>query len=494
MGAAGFVRSRVPSDATSEHRVRPNLIAGEWVGSVSFITGINPSNTDDVVGKFAMATQGDVERAIDAAASALQSWSNTTPQERSDRLDLIAAEFVARRAELARELSREEGKTVPEAIAEVTKAAHVFRFFAGEAVRSSGEHVSSVRTSIDVDVSRRPVGVVGLITPWNFPLSIPAWKAAPALAYGNVVLLKPSELTCAIAWSLAEILNRHLPKGVFQLLMGDSAVGATLCSHPAVDAVSFTGSAHTGAKIAASVHKRGARLQMEMGGKNPLIVMEDANLELAIKHAIAGAFYSTGQRCTASSRLIVASAIHDRFVEELVNAMRRLRVGHALVPETDIGPMINDAQLRRTLGYIDVGRREGAELRVGGERLERETPGFFVSPALFTGTTSSQRINQEEIFGPVAAVIEVDSIDEAIAVANDTPYGLCAGLITNSLAYVAKFRKEIRSGMAMINLPTVGTDYHVPFGGAGASAYGPKELGTQAREFFTTQKTIYTAF
>ena len=480
-------------EAISKNHVYRNLIGGEWVDSPDYIADINPSDTNDVIGKFAMATQSDLDRAIAAASAAQESWADVTPQERSDKLELVAAELMVRRNELAYQLSREEGKTLPEATAEVVKASQVFRFFAGEAIRSAGEHVRSIRSSIDVDVARRPVGVVALITPWNFPLSIPAWKTAPALAYGNVVILKPSELTCASAWSLAEVLDKHLPKSVFQLLMGDARVGAALCSHTAVNAVSFTGSERTGAKIATAVHKRGARLQMEMGGKNPLLVMEDANLDLAVKHAITGAFYSTGQRCTASSRLIVSGAIHDRFVEGLVNVMKGLRVGHALVPETQIGPMVNDVQLRRTLDFIEIGCKEGAELVFGGERLERQTPGCFVSPALFTGTKSSQRINQEEIFGPVAAVIKVNDIDEAIAVANDTPYGLCAGLMTNSLAYVAKFRKQINSGMAMINVPTVGTDYHVPFGGAGASAYGPREMGPSAREFFTSSRTIYTA-
>jgi aldehyde dehydrogenase (NAD+) len=296
-----------------------------------------------------------------------------------------------------------------------------------------------------------------------------------------------------MAWSLAEILSRHLPKGVFQLLMGAGEVGSALCESAGVDAVSFTGSVSTGSKIAAAVHARSGRLQMEMGGKNPLIIMEDADLKLAVKYAIAGAFHSTGQRCTASSRLIVAAAIHDRFVAELISAMHQLRVGDALDPQSQIGPMVSEAQLRRTLDYIEIGRSEGAELALGGERLERERPGFYVGPALFVGTSSAQRINQEEIFGPVATVIKVAGIDEAIATANDTPFGLSAGIMTNTLSHVLKFRKKIRSGMAMVNLPTVGTDYHVPFGGSAASGHGPKELGVAAREFFTVTHTIYTS-
>ena len=480
----------VQADAIREY---DNLIGGEWAESRDRIVSINPSNTADAVGSYAVATRSDVARAVEAARAAQGAWADATPQERSDRLEAIAAEILSRREELAYQLSREEGKVLPESSAEVLKASHVFRYFAGEAVRLSGEHVRSVRQSVDVDVVRRPIGVVGLVTPWNFPLSIPAWKAAPALAYGNAVILKPSELTCGMAWSLAEILNRHLPKGVFQLLMGAGEVGAGLCESSGVDAVSFTGSVSTGAKIAAAVHARGGRLQMEMGGKNPLLIMEDADLKLAVKYAIAGAFHSTGQRCTASSRLIVAEAIHDRFVSELISAMRQLRVGDALDPRSQIGPMVNEAQLRRTLDYIEIGRKEGAELAIGGERLEREHPGFYVSPSLFVGTSSAQRINQEEIFGPVATILKVAGIDDAIATANDIRFGLSAGIITNSLTHVLKFRKKIRSGMAMINLPTVGTDYHVPFGGSAASGHGPKELGVAAREFFTATRTIYTS-
>lgn len=479
--------------ATLERDRKGSLIDGQWGGGGEPIIDINPSDTNDIVAVFTGATADDVDRAVASARAAAAAWAETTPQERSDRLQRIAAEIGSCRKELATQLSREEGKTLREATAEVIKTEQLFQFFAGEAVRLSGDHVRSVRRAIDVDVERVPVGVVGLITPWNFPISIPAWKAAPALAYGNVVVLKPSEFTCASAWSLAEILHRHLPPGVFQLLLGGGAVGEAICRHAGVDAVSFTGSAHTGAKIAAAVHQRRARLQMEMGGKNPLIVMEDADLKLAISHALASAFYSTGQRCTASSRLIVASAVYSPFIDGMVEAMRRLRIGHALAADTDIGPMINELQLRRALDYIAIGRQEGAELLLGGEVLERETPGHFVAPALFAGTHSRQRINQEEIFGPVAAVIEAPDFDAALAIANDTPYGLSAGIMTRSLDYAMQFRKRVRSGMAMINLPTVGTDYHVPFGGTGASAYGPREMGAQAREFFTVPKTIYTA-
>lgn len=468
-----------------------NLIANSWRDSPSSIANVNPSDTADVVGHYAIATQSDVDEAVSAAREAQRAWFALTSQERADRLDAVGSEIAARGAELAQQLSREEGKTVRESQAEITKAAQLFKFFAGEAVRMGGEHVRSIRRGIDVEVERRAVGVVGLVTPWNFPFSIPAWKAAPALAYGNAVILKPSELTNASAWSLAEILARHLPAGVFQLVMGDGSTGKALVGHVGVDAVSFTGSVETGRRISAAVQPA-TRVQLEMGGKNPLIVMEDTDLAKAVDCAVKGAFYSTGQRCTASSRLIVHRQVSERFVEALVNSMKKLRVGHALDESTDIGPLVSEAQLDRVQRYLDIGRAEGAQLLYGGEPVQARTNGFFMRPALFTNSLSRHRINQEEIFGPVASVIEVSDIDEAIAVANDTDFGLCAALFTDSLSHARRFREKIEAGMAMINLPTVGTDYHVPFGGSRSSSQGVKELGTAAREFYTTTVTVYT--
>lgn len=469
-----------------------NLIGGTWRDSGEALANVNPSDTSDIIGHYAVATAEEIGEAVSVAQRAGRAWFALTSQDRADRLDAIGTEIAARGDELARQLAREEGKTLPEARAEVTKAAQLFKFFAGEAVRMWGEHVSSIRANIDVDVERRPLGVIGLVTPWNFPLSIPAWKAAPALAYGNAVILKPAELTNASAWSLAEIVNRHLPPGVFQLVMGDGRVGQALIAHAGVNGVSFTGSVQTGARITRNAHPA-AKVQLEMGGKNPLLVMEDANLAKAVDCAIKGAFYSSGQRCTASSRLIVHKDIAEPFTAALTRAMQALRVGPALDASSDIGPLVSEAQLARVAGYLDIGKQEGARLVAGGERVEARTRGFFMRPALFVDSVPTHRINQEEIFGPVASVIEVGDIDEAIAVANQTEFGLCAGLFTGSLAYANQFRREIAAGMAMINLPTVGTDYHVPFGGVRSSSYGTKELGSAAREFYTTTVTIYTA-
>ncbi|MBS0419911.1 MAG: aldehyde dehydrogenase family protein [Proteobacteria bacterium] len=469
-----------------------NLIGGQWRHSVETLPDVNPSDTSDVIGQYAVASAADVGEAVGLARAAGRKWAATTPQEKADRLDAIGTEIGARSADLARQLAREEGKTLREAQAEVTKAAQLFRFFAGEAVRLGGEHVRSIRPGIDVDVERRPLGVVALVTPWNFPLSIPAWKAAPALAFGNAVILKPSELTNASAWSLADIVNRHLPAGVFQLLMGGGKVGQALIGSAGVEAVSFTGSVQTGAAITRAAAP-GMKLQLEMGGKNPLIVMEDADLALAVDCAVKGAFYSSGQRCTASSRLIVHQAVSARFIDMLTRAAEPLRVGHALDEHTDIGPLVSAAQLERVQGYVETGKREGARLLFGAERVEARTKGFYLRPALFVDTRSQHRINQEEIFGPVASVIEVGSLDEAIDVGNDTAFGLCAGMFTRSLTYARQFRQRIVAGMTMINLPTVGTDYHVPFGGARASSFGPRECGSGAREFYTTSVTTYTA-
>lgn len=462
------------------------------VGS-SFVNNINPSDTSDVVGRFEQSEAGAAEQAVDAAKSAFRSWSRSTPQQRFDVLDGAANEIFARKAELGELLSREEGKTLAEGMGEVARAGQVFKFFAGETLRLAGEVLPSVRPGIDVEVTREPLGVVGLITPWNFPIAIPAWKIAPAIAHGNTVVLKPAEATPASAWRLVDILHKAgLPNGVVNLVLGEGAtVGSAIVGHKDVQAVSFTGSVHTGAMIAAQCVKQMKKVQLEMGGKNPLVVMDDADLETAVATAINGAFFSTGQRCTASSRLIVTSGIHDAFVSALRKGIDELRVGHALDAQTQIGPVIDQAQLNKNQSYLDVAAEEGGEV-VGGQTVERETDGYFMNPALILGTSNTMRINREEVFGPVASVIKVSDYDEAIAVANDTEFGLSAGICTTSLAHARAFKRDSEAGMVMVNLPTAGVDYHVPFGGRKHSSYGPREQGHYAKEFYTTVKTAYT--
>lgn len=472
-----------------------HFIAGTWVNSAEWAPNINPSNTGDVVGEYARADEGLTRQAIEAARAAFPGWSLATPQVRADALDRVGSEILARKDELGNLLAREEGKTLPEAIGEVARAGQIFKFFAGEALRVVGDKQMSVRAGMEIEVTREPLGVVGIIAPWNFPIAIPAWKIAPALAYGNCVVFKPADLVPGSAWALAEIISRSgVPEGVFNLVMGrGSAVGETLLNHIDVDAITFTGSTATGARVAAVCVARHARFQLEMGGKNPLVVLNDADLDTAVHCAIQGAFFSTGQRCTASSRLVVESGIHDRFVAALVDRIRTLKVGDARTPGIDIGPVVDQAQLDQDLSYIEIGKREGATLACGGERVSATTPGFYLAPTLFVDTRNEMRINREEIFGPVASVIRVESFDEALAVANDTEFGLTSGICTSSLRRAMHFKRHAQAGMVMVNAPTAGVDYHVPFGGRKGSSYGPREQGSHAAEFFTTVKTAYTA-
>jgi aldehyde dehydrogenase (NAD+) len=470
-----------------------NLIAGEWTAGVATRPNVNPSDTTDIIGDYAQADAAQTLRAIEAAQAAAPAWAASTPQQRFDVLDAVGSELLARKDEIGRLLSREEGKTLPEGIGETVRAAMIFKFFAGEALRTGGESVASVRPGVGVEMLRQPVGVVGLITPWNFPIAIPAWKIAPALAYGNCVVFKPAELVPGCGWTLAEILSRtSLPKGVFNLVMGaGSQVGQALTDSPAVRAISFTGSVGVGRRLIAAAAARQAKVQAEMGGKNPLVVLDDADLAVAVNCAVQGAYFSTGQRCTASSRFIVTAGIHDAFVDGVLAKLKALKVDNALLPGTDIGPVVDERQLAQNLQYVDIAKAEGAELVFGGERLERATPGFYQQPALFTGTTNAMRISREEVFGPVANVVKVQDFDEALAVANDTEFGLSAGICTRSLKAATQFKLLSQAGMVMVNLPTAGVDYHVPFGGTKGSSYGPREQGAYAREFYTTVKTAY---
>ncbi len=471
-----------------------NFIAGDWVDGDGITANINPSNTGDVVGEFARASTDQAHKAIAAAKASFPKWSHSTPQERHDVLLKISTEILARKEELGRLLAREEGKTLPEGIGEVTRAGQVFDFFAGEALRLSGEKLASVRPNVEVEVTRDPVGVVGLITPWNFPIAIPAWKIAPALCYGNTVVFKPADLVPGSGHALGEIIARSgLPQGAFNLVMGrGSVVGEVFLNHPDVAAISFTGSAATGRKVAQACINRLAKFQLEMSGKNPLVVLDDADLKVAVEVAVQGAFFSTGQRCTASSRLIVTEGIHDRFVEALVERTKSLVVDDALKPGTHIGPVVDQSQLDKDLEYIKIGQDEGAKLVAGGELQRRDNPGFYLAPAIFTEARHDMRISREEIFGPLAAIIRVKDYDEALATANDSEYGLSSGICTTSLKHASHFKRNAEAGMVMVNLATAGVDYHVPFGGRKGSSYGPREQGRYAAEFYTSVKTAYT--
>ncbi|MBV1788248.1 aldehyde dehydrogenase family protein [Marinobacterium sp. D7] len=457
------------------------------------LKNINPSDISDVIDTFSRAGRAETRQAITAAAAAADSWGRSNPQQRFDILDFIGSEILARREELGALLSREEGKTLPEGIGEVTRAGYLFKFFAGEALRIGGEKLDSVRAGATIDITREPVGVVGIITPWNFPVAIPAWKIAPALCYGNAVVFKPAELVPSSAWALAEIISRSgLPAGVFNMVIGPGReVGDEIIGSNEVQAITFTGSVSTGTMIAQRCAARMAKVQLELGGKNPLIVLDDADLEQAVDVAVQGSFYSTGQRCTASSRIIVTDGIYNDFIALLAKRTKALRVGNALSSDTQIGPVASASQLQQDLEYIEIAKQEGATLLVGGKRIEGETEGYYLQPAIFTDVDNRMRICREEVFGPVATVSRVADYEAALAEANDTQFGLSAGICTTSLKYAEHYKRHAKAGMVMVNLPTAGVDYHVPFGGTKASSYGPREQGRYAAEFYTRVKTAY---
>ncbi|TPQ26368.1 MULTISPECIES: aldehyde dehydrogenase family protein [Cupriavidus] len=476
--------------------MKTSFINGKFVEGGDARANINPSDTHDVIDQFGEADALMATTAVDAAAESFRTWSQTSIQRRADALDSVGTELLARKEELGRLLSREQGKILPEGIAEVDRAGRIFKFFAGEAVRPAGVHAASVRDGVEIHVTSEPLGVVGIISPWNFPMAIPAWKIAPALAYGNTVVFKPAELVPSSAWALADIISRSgFPPGAFNLVLGAGrVVGNAMLTDPRVTGISFTGSTGVGARVMETAGRRFAKLQLEMGGKNPLVVLDDADLEVALNCSIQGSFYSTGQRCTASSRIICTKGIYPTFRKALAERVAALRVGHALHGDTQIGPVVDKSQLDSNLHYVSVGRAEGATLVCGGELLAKETRGFFMSPALFADVTNDMRIAREEIFGPVSCLIVADDFEHAIQIANDTDFGLSAGICTTSLRYATRFRREVKAGMVMVNVPTAGVDYHVPFGGTKASSYGAREQGSFARHFFTSTKTSYSGW
>lgn len=470
-----------------------NFIAGEWLAGASEIANINPSDLSDTIGHYAQADSAQLQRALDAAQAAQREWSASGIESKYNVLMAIGNELIARCEELGTLLAREEGKTQPEGKGEVYRSGQFFTYYAAEVLRQIGDNADSVREGIEIDVRREPVGTVAVISPWNFPMATAVWKIAPALAFGNAVIWKPANLVPASAVALAEIIARQdLPAGLFNLVMGSgSGVGQELVESPQVNAISFTGSVPVGRGIAQSAVTNFTRVQLEMGSKNALAVMDDADLDTALACALNGAFGSTGQKCTASSRIVVHKDIHDRFVERLVEGASNMVVGHALEPATQIGPVSSDAQLQQNLANVELARQEGGEQLCGGEHVERDTEGYFMTPAVFAGTRNDWQINREELFAPIACVIKVDSYDEALATVNDTRFGLTAGIITGNLARATHFRRNVKTGCVMVNLPTAGTDYHVPFGGRGESSYGPREQGQYAKEFYTTVKTAY---
>ncbi|MEI4263665.1 aldehyde dehydrogenase family protein [Roseovarius sp. D0-M9] len=475
--------------------IRKNYIAGEWVDGPTQIENRNPSDLSDLVGTYAQASAAQLDEALDAARAAQAEWAAYGLERKQAVLNAIGTEMMDRAEELGTLLSREEGKPFAEGKGEVYRAGQFFTYYAAEVLRQLGETADSVRPGVEIDVRREPVGTVAVISPWNFPTATASWKIAPALAYGNAVIWKPANVTPASAHALTEIIARQdIPKGLFNLVMGAGRdVGQRLVESPKVDAISFTGSVPVGRGIAVAAVQNFTRIQMEMGSKNALLVADDADLDLAVTLALGGAFGGTGQKCTASSRLVVMDAVHDAFVEKLVAGARAMKVGPALGQGTQIGPVVSEEQLNENLAWVEKGKSEGATLACGGARLNLDTDGYFMSPGVFTGTTKDMSINREEMFAPLACVIKVASYEEGLSVVNDTNFGLTSGIVTTSLARATHFRRSARTGVVTVNLPTAGTDYHVPFGGRGDSSYGPREQGQTAREFYTIVKTAYIA-
>jgi len=399
--------------------------------------------------------------------------------------------LLAAKDEIGTLLAREEGKTLPEAVGETIRAAQCFHFYSGEVVRAQGQWYNSMREGHNIIVSREPVGVVAAITPWNFPIALPAWKVAAALAYGNTVVLKPSTFVPGSVVMLARLLEQAgLPAGVFNLVMGDGrTTGDAMID--AADAVTFTGGTETGKAVIRRAAETMTKVQLELGGKNALVVLDDADLDQAVDLAANGAWIQTGQRCTGTERFIVTKGIHDAFVERIAKVAAGYKVGHALDAATQIGPVANAPQFNANLQFVQDACGEGAELAFGGVGIECRTPGLYMSPALLIGTRNEWRCNQHESFGPIASVIKVEDLDEAIHAANDCEYKLSSGIATTNLRNAERFRNASQAGMVMVNTPTAGLEYHVPLGGRAPSGYGPRETGTASAEFFTESKTSY---
>lgn len=475
----------------------PNYIDGAWVEGEWF-DDRNPARTDEVVGRFVNGTAADMRRAVEAAAAALPAWASMPAPARGALL-FKAAELLERRfEEISAEMTREEGKTLPEAKGEVRRSINIFRYFAGEGSRLGGMVAPSERERVHMFAIRKPVGVCGLVTPWNFPSAIPAWKLAPALICGNTVVLKPASAAPLSAWRIVEACHEAgMPKGVVNFVAGPGrALGEALVEAPALKAISFTGSCGVGAWLHERASRRKLRIQLEMGGKNPTIVLADAPFEAAVENVVNGAFFSTGQKCTATSRAIVEEAIYDRFVEAVVERTKKLKVGDGMQPGVDMGPCVDEAQMKTVLGYIETGRRECGEPVCGGRRLTGGDydRGWFVEPTIFAGVTQEMTIAREEIFGPVLAVMKARDLKHALEMANASEFGLSASLQTASLTRMFEYIYGIEAGLVTVNLPSAGVEYQLPFGGTKDSSFGPKEQGPAALEFYSDYKTVYVKY
>lgn len=477
-----------------------NYINGEWAESKSGKTfpNINPANTDETVGNFQASNADDVNAACAAAAAAQQAWAELPATRRGEYLFKAAELLEARLPQLGEEMTREEGKTLPEAIGEVKRAINIFRYFGGEGSRQFTYQVPSERENVVCYTIRKPLGTVALITPWNFPSAIPAWKLAPALVSGNTIVLKPASLAPLSSYRLVEALHEAgIPRGVLNYVTGSGgAVGDPLTSHPAIKAISFTGSTSVGNALYTKVSERKIRIQLEMGGKNPTIVLNDADLDYAADTLINGAFFSTGQKCTACSRAVIERSIFEPLVDKLIEKTRKLKVGNGLEQGIQIGPAVDGDQLKTDLDYIEVAKKEGAVLLCGGNRLTGGgyNKGYFIEPTIFSGVSSEMRIAQEEVFGPVLALMVAEDFDDAMRIANDVKFGLSASIISRDLTRVHQFINRIEAGLITVNLPTAGVEYQLPFGGTKESSYGMREQGPQALDFYSETRTVYLKY
>ena len=480
-------------------RTYENFIAGAWTRSVSGRTfeNRNPADASDVLGLFQDSTEADVDAALDAAARAYPSWRLTPAPKRAELLLAAASRLIEQKEAFARDMTREMGKVLEETRGDVQEAIDMTQFMAGEGRRQYGQTVpSELRDKFAMSV-RQPLGVCSMITPWNFPMAIPSWKIAPALVCGNTVVLKPATLTPLSAVNFVKVLEEvGIPPGVVNLVTGGAEVGTRMTTHDEVKVVSFTGSTAVGRLVNQNAAPGFKKVHLEMGGKNVVMIMEDAQLELAVDGCLWGGFGTTGQRCTAASRVVVHEKVYDAFVQEFTARARALRVGNGLEPGTQMGPSVSEAQLQTVMKYVEIGQAEGARLVTGGHRLEGgpHARGWFHEPTIFADVSPGMRIAREEIFGPVVSVMRCRSLDEAIAIGNDVAYGLSASIYTRDINKAFQAMRDMYTGIFYVNAPTIGAEVHLPFGGTKATGNGHREAGTAALDVFSEWKSIYVDF